>query len=145
MTPPHPIVAALTHRTRDLGITWAALSRGINVRQRAVRHWRDGRADPFFSSVVAWADHVGLIVAVVDHDRRILAAGASITASLADLRRRGGVTQQAAAERRNVRPQCVSTLERGARSPYLSTLDAHLDALGLQLALFHTQRQGAAA
>lgn len=142
---PHPIVASLAARTSDLDIPWGQLAEAISAHPRAVYAWRTGQAAPYFASAVAWAEHVGLILAAVDERGRILAVGADIPGRLTEFRKRLGLSQREVAERRHMAPRCVSALERGSYRPTLRTVAEHLTALGLRLVLLRPAALGVAA
>jgi DNA-binding XRE family transcriptional regulator len=146
VTTPHPIVATLDARTRDLDITQTALAHAIGTYPHALYKWRTGQASPPLACVALWADHVGLILAVVTPTRQVVAAGVSILRDLVSLRQLTGISQRDLAARRRVSQNTVSALERGIRNrPHLRTVDDHLTALGLRLVLLRPQVQEVAA
>jgi predicted transcriptional regulator len=142
----HPIIVALDHRTRHLGIKQCDLARALGVNSSSVRSWRTARRAPAYVHVARWAEHVGLTLAAISVDRRIVASGPSLPARFRDLRVESGRSQAEVGARRHVRGECVSSMEIGRRAhPGLVTVDDHLAALDLRLTLLRPVEEAMAA
>jgi transcriptional regulator with XRE-family HTH domain len=134
----HPVVAALDHRTRRRGLTSRDIAATIGVNDSVVREWRRGRSSPRFPALTAWADAVDLHIAAVDGPT-IEAVGAEILTALPQLRRTRNITLGEVATRRGVTSNAIRQTEAGRRRPGLNTLDEHLSALGLRLAVMEAR------
>ncbi|MGV9536583.1 helix-turn-helix domain-containing protein [Streptosporangium sandarakinum] len=130
----HPIVATLTDRTRRRRITVTGLAAMLGVSQPAVSRWQAGQRYPTWGHTVAWAQSLGMRVIVHD-GRAVVADGMATVPRLTELRRQRGMTRRQVAQLRHMDISAVSRLELYAVDPALSTMDAHLRALGLGLAV----------
>ncbi|MCT9932412.1 hypothetical protein N5079_19615 [Planotetraspora sp. A-T 1434] len=130
-----PIVKSLDLRTRAQLIRGVDLAQALGVGGHSVSQWRNGQRSPHFPSVVAWAAHLGTQIVAVDAHGRVLAVGDDIPAGFATWREAAGLTQKAVADLRCTAKAAIAQLEACARRPYLATVEDHLAALNIRLAV----------
>jgi len=133
--PDRQIVAELIARTRQAGITNARLAPVLGVHWQTIVHWRAGRYSPRYATAAAWAEYLGMRLAVIDQQGKIIAKGAGVPSRLRELRVGAGLTQADVATRLHVAPFAVSVREGSTGSRGLSTVADHVTALGYRLVL----------
>ncbi|WP_214103182.1 helix-turn-helix domain-containing protein [Acrocarpospora catenulata] len=142
----HPVVAALAHRTKVLGLSNQQLALRIGVSKTCVKRWLSGDNIPCFGPAVRWAQVVGLRLAAVDGNE-VWAEGMGILSSLAEFRRRRGIRQGQVARVRDIAQASISRLEHShARGldPFLVSVDDQLAALDLRLVVLAERGRNAA-
>lgn len=129
----HHDVAALDHRTTELGIPSTAIAAHIGVAPTTVDAWRRGIHSPHFREMCMWAELVGLRVAV-KLGADVLAEGIAVASGLRKLRTDRGISSARMAVIRCIPATAVTAFERDApQTARLGTIDAHITALGLRL------------
>ena len=143
MPTPRPIVAALDEQTRDRDLILMHLGPDLGVDSKTVSKWRNGNSTPYFPHAVAWANHLGLHIAAVDGKGRTLAVDHEIPARLRTWRKAAGLTSEDVGRRRHMVAAAVCRFELRPRFR-LTTLEAHLAALGIRLVLIPAEQEVAA-
>lgn len=59
MTAPHPLIAELTTRQQELGITTTDVSRTTGIARSTINNWRAGRRDPRLYELETYAEALG--------------------------------------------------------------------------------------
>ncbi|MFI7628439.1 helix-turn-helix domain-containing protein [Microbispora rosea] len=135
----HDLITGLIARTNQLGITRQDLADALGVSICTVNGWYRGAWLPSFARAVAWAQHIGLRLAVV-LDGRVCSEGAAIPGDLMQLRRSRGLLQKDVAARGRTRREVIYTRERNRREPGLAMVHDHVTLLGYQLTLLRARQ-----
>lgn len=141
---PRDLVTGLATRTTQLGITRRDLAAALGVTPCAINAWYRGAWVPSFAHAAAWANHVGLRLAVV-LDGHVLAEGAGIPGNLLWLRHHRGLLQKDVAALARTRREVIRVRERGLRSPGLALVHDHVTLLGYRLTLLLNREREAVA
>lgn len=141
---PRDLVAALATRTTQLGITRRALATTLGVTLCAVNAWYRGAWMPSFAHTAAWADHVGLRLAVV-LDGQVFSEGAGIPGDLLQLRHHRGLLQKNVAALARTRREVIWAREHRLRDPDLALVHDHVTLLGYRLTLLINREHEAVA
>ncbi|MGW5259640.1 helix-turn-helix domain-containing protein [Microbispora sp. NPDC004025] len=131
------LIVGLVARTNQLGITRQALADALGVTRYTVNAWFRGEYLPSFAHTAAWAQHIGLRLAVVENGR-VLSQGEDIPDDLGWLRRRQNLSQRDVAGRGYVSKAVISKRER-MTEPGLVTVHDHVTLLGYRLTLLHAE------
>ncbi|TQS29150.1 hypothetical protein [Microbispora sp. KK1-11] len=133
------LVAALVAHTNELGIDRQVFADALGVTRYTINAWFRHAYLPSYVHAAAWAEYIGLRLAVV-LDGRVFSEGADVPSDFVWLRRRQELSQKEVAARANTHRAVISMRERQKQKHGLATVHDHVTLLGYRLTLLHARQ-----